>query len=129
MTKVVGLSTVLALSNAASWSHTEKDQQDPTKWQDACQTGESQTPIALYTSDTESDEADPLNAFAAYGQYSGKQHSGLVQKGSGTHGFKFTFDEQLILGNGYACSQWHCHFKSEHTIDDEYRVWFLNYDQ
>jgi carbonic anhydrase len=51
-----------------------------------------------------------------------KKHAGTVYKGAVTHGFKFEFGNQLILGNGYACSQWHCHFKSEHTIDDQYTV-------
>jgi len=123
--KLVGLSTILGLTQAAGWTHSEADQKDATKWKDACQTGKAQTPIALYSASsaagfTHSTSADPLNAFAAYGQHSGKKHAGKVQKGAGTHGFKFTFDNQLILGNGYACSQWHCHFKSEHTIDEKY---------
>ena len=122
--KLVGLSTILGLTHAASWTHSEADQKDGTKWQGACQNGKAQTPIALYSGKaagfTTKTSADPLNAFAAYGQHSGKRHAGKVQKGANTHGFKFTFDEQLILGNGYACSQWHCHFKSEHTIDDKY---------
>ena len=129
--KVVGLSTLLGVTQAASWTHSETDQRDPTKWQDACQNGMAQTPIALYTPEfynffiyanyfNVSPYADPLNAFAVYGQHSGRKHSGIVQKGAGTHGFKFTFDNQIFLGNGYACSQWHCHFQSEHTIDGAY---------
>ena len=80
--KAVGFSTVLGITNAASWTHSKADQQDPSKWQGACQTGTSQTPIALYTASnadgfTHSEESDPLNAFAAYGQHSGKQHSAV----------------------------------------------------
>jgi len=109
----ISLSVLVAC--AEGWSHESKGDD----WNmGICLTGKKQSPINLdSTTAKRSDYPDPNGAFEKFASVAGKAFTGNVQKGNKTHGFKVNLTPEIDLKDGYSCSQWHCHFKSEHEVD------------
>ena len=112
--KCLPISLSVLVSFAKGWDHDVKG----NDWPGLCADGKKQSPINLNSnSAVKSPNPDPNGAFEKFASVAGKQFAGEVEKGNRTHGFKVTLKPEIDLKDGYSCSQWHCHFMSEHKVD------------
>ena len=112
--KCLPISLSVLVACAKGWNHDDKGDD----WTDTCSDGKKQSPINLNSnSAVRSPNPDPNGAFEKFASVAGKKFAGRVKKGKATHGFKVELTPEINLKDGYSCSQWHCHFKSEHEID------------